>query len=402
MAFEQPRIDEINNLIIASFQSTLNQQIPLLPKSFIRVLAKAMAAIFSLFSKYLGFVFLQMFVSTATNEEVEINGKKVRPLTEWGRLIGVGDAVAAIQAEYIIDITVVNQGGTLPAGTQFINAENGVTYLTIGSIVLNAATVQATIRAASDQAGGDGAGDIGNMQEGVSVVSVVNPLPDIARDALVQTEVVRGADGENTEQYRQRVVDRFQKRPQGGAPADYEFWGEEVAGIINVYPYTSDCPGEVDIYSEATPESSGSPDGIPTAAQLQAVQDSIQFDDNGLASRRPINDFVNSLPITRTGFDVTVSDIQVPQDLGQVQDDITNAINNYFLEREPFIAGLTIPPRTDKITRSALIGLVEDIVTAANGTFSTVTFEPAGGGTTLEIYILGEGEKSKASNIAFV
>jgi len=399
MAFEQARIDQLNDLVIAVFEAQLNQQIPLLPKAFNRVLAKALAAIFSLFGKYLGFVFLQMFVSTATNEEVEINGKKIRPLTEWGRLIGVGDPVPAVQAEYVIDIPVINQGGTLPAGTQFVNAANGVTYLTIGSIALNAATVQATIRASADQAGGDGSGAIGNLEVGATV-SVVNPLPDIARDSTVAVEVTRGADAETTEQYRQRVVDRFQKRPQGGAPADYEFWGEEVAGIINVYPYTGN-PGEVNVYSEATVESSGDPDGIPTSAQLDAVQESIQFEDNGLASRRPLNDFVNSLPIIRTGFDVIVSDVSVPSDLGQVQDDIENAIITFFLGREPYIAGLTIPPRTDKITRSALIGLVEDIVTAANGTFSTVTFNVTGVPGNLEIYILGEGEKSKATDIAF-
>ncbi len=341
-----------------------------------------------------------MFVKTATNEKVEINGKIVQPLTFWGDLVGVDPQQPAEQAEYIITVNVVNQVGSLDSQTQLVSAENGVTYLTLGSVALNASTVQVTVRASADQGGGDGSGTVGNLEVGISTLSFANPLPNVERDALVITEVVRGSDAETTEEYRQRVVDRFQKRPQGGAPADYELWGEEVVGIINVYPYTGN-PGEVNVYSEATPESSGNPDGIPTQAQLDAVLQSIEFDDNGLASRRPINDFVNSLPITRTGFDVLVSGVSVPANLGQVQADIESAVTTFFLDREPFIAGLTIPPRTDKITRSALIGLVEDIVTAANGTFNTVQFNASGFPTPLEIYILGEGEKSKAESIAF-
>jgi hypothetical protein len=166
-----------------------------------------------------------------------------------------------------------------------------------------------------------------------------------------------------------------------------------------VYPYTSACPGQVDVYSEATVESSGSPDGIPTSAQLQAVLDSIELDQDGLATRRPANAFVNSLPITRTAFDVTVTDLAV-DNLGQVQSDIEDAITEFFQDAEPFIDGLDIPPRKDQITRSALIGLVEDIVSAANGIFTTVLFNEVGG-VSLERYFLGEGEKAKVDNINF-
>lgn len=393
MAFEQPTVAEINDLLISQLEANLNQTIPLLPRSFNRVLVKALSGLLSLALKYGGFIFLQIFVSKATNDEVNIGGKLFRPLTEWGRLIGVGDIVPAEQAEYIIDIPVVNQTGSLPSGTGFINSATGVTYLTIGSVALNSPIVQATIRASADQSGGDGAGDIGNMDIG-TIVSAVNPLANIARDSTVSFEVVRGADGETVEQYRQRIVDRWQKRPEGGAPADYESWGEEVVGIINTYPYTG-VPGEVNVYSEATPESSGSPDGIPTAAQLQAVQDSIQFNVDGLADRRPINALVNSLAITRLSFDVFVQGISVPGDLGQVQQDIIASIDTFFFNREPFIAGLTIGNRKDLITRSALIGLVEDIVTAADGIFTTVEFELSGSGVPIEIFPLGEGEKAK-------
>lgn len=398
MSLTTPTTKAISDNIIAQLEASLNQSIPLLPKSFMRVLAKALAGVFVLLYKYGGFMFLQVFVRTASANPTTINGQVVTPLLEWGRLIGVGDPAAATNAELLIDITVTNQTGSLPSGSQLVNTDNGVTYITIGSVALTSPTVQATIRAVADQADGGGAGVIGNLDPGATV-SFANPLANVARDATVVSQTVTGADAETTEAYRQRVIDRFQKRPQGGAYADYEIWGEEPAGIINVYPYTSDCPGQVDVYVEATPESSGDPDGIPTAAQLQEVLDSIIFDDAGLASRRPANALANTFPITRTGFDVRVAGLVV-DNLAQVQADITTAVTEYFLDREPFIEGLSVLPRRDRITRSAVGGVVDDIVSAANGIFSAVIVSQSN--INVELYSLGIGEKSKASTVTFV
>jgi uncharacterized phage protein gp47/JayE len=398
MSLQTPTTKEINENIIAQLEASLNQTIPLLPKSFLRVLSKALAGVFILLYKYAGFMFLQQFVRTASIEPTEINGETVRPLIEWGRLVGVGDPVPATQAELLIDITVNNQGGTLPSNSQLIGADNGVTYITIGSVALDASTVQATIRAVSDQSGGGGSGVVGNLDPG-AIVSFANPLADIERRATVNSQVVTGANAEATDVYRQRVVDRFQKRPQGGAYADYEQWGEEVAGILNVYPYTSECPGQVDLYVEATVASSGSPDGIPTNAQLQAVLDSVELDDAGLASRRPANALANAFPITRVPFDVRVTGLLV-DDLAQVRDDIEDALTEYFLSREPFIPGLSIPPRRDRITQSAVAGAVEDIVTAANGIFSGATIST--NSIELTVYSLGAGEKAKLNSVVYV
>lgn len=395
MSVTTPTTQQISDNIIAQLEASLSQTIPLLPKAFLRVLSKALAGVFILLYKYAGFMFLQMFVRTASYAETEINGVLVNPLLEWGRLIGVGDPVAATQAELLIDVTVENQTGSLPAGSQLVGPGNGVTYITLASVLLNAATVQVTIRASSDQQGGGGAGVIGNLDPG-DTVSFANPLANVARNATVDSQTVTGADAEAWEVYRQRVIDRFQKQPQGGAYADYELWGEEAAGIVNVYPYTGDNPGQVDVYVEATVASSGDPDGIPTAAQLQAVLDLINYNSGGLATRRPADALVNAIAITRVGFDVTVDGLAVDS-LADVQDQITAALTEYFLAAEPYIDGLSIPPRRDRITQSAVIGLVEDIVTANNGTFTTATFDEAGLGGSLDLYVLQQGEKAKLS-----
>lgn len=402
MSLTTPTTTEIKNNIIAQLEATLNQTIPLLPKSFNRVLANALSGLFILLYKYGGFMFLQIFVSTASTKETTINGKTVIPLIEWGRQIGVGDPTAGTQAEMIIDVTVENQTGSLPTGTQLINAANGVTYITLGAVLLDAATVQATIRAVSDQAGGGGIGIIGNLNV-ADVVSFANPIANVLRNASVASIVVTAANAENLDTvYRQRVLDRWQKRLQGGAYSDYEAWGEEVAGIVNIYPYTGNNPGQVDVYVEATVASSGDPDGIPTTAQLQAVLDSINTDSGGLATRRPANALANTIAITRTGFDVTVFTLVV-DNLATVQATIDAAVIEYLLTIAPYVDGLTVPPRLDRITQSALIGLVEDIVSANNGTFSTVTFQLTGVPGGLDSYVVGQGEKAKLeTSVAFI
>ena len=388
-----PTVADINQTIIAQLEASLNQTIPLLPKAFNRVLAKTLAAVFVLLWKYAGFIALQMFVKSATMTEVTILGRTFRPLVEWGRLIGVGGPVAAVAATLEIDITVTNQVGSLDSGTQFLGVNNGVTYLLVGSVPLSAPVVVGQVTAAGDQSGGNGAGAIGNLVAG-DIVSFANPLANVARDATVTSQVVTGANEEAEDIYRQRIVDRFQKRPQGGALIDYEAWGEEVAGIINIYPYTGVQSGTIDVFAEATVLSSGNPDGIPTAAQLTAVAASIQWDMAGLASRRPAGSFIFVNAITRTGFDVSVINLAAPN-LAATQAQLSTGVIQYFLDREPFVSGVTLPPRRDEITKSALIGLVESIVTAAGGTFDSVDFAETGVGGNLFRYTLGAGEKAK-------
>ena len=256
------------------------------------------------------------------------------------------------------------------------------------------------VRAAGDQAGGDGSGAIGNLEVG-DQLQFANTQANVARTATVAVVTVTAANEESESAYRQRVLDRFQQRPQGGAYADYAAWGEEVAGIINIYPYTGD-PGEINVYAEATVESSGNADGIPTAAQLQAIDDAIQLDSNGLATRRPAGSLVNpSVGITRVQFDVEVQGLSVDNE-AQVQLSITAALEQYFLAAEPFITGLTVPQRTDRLTLTTITGVVDDVVTSNGGIFTGVEFSRTGIGTPITAYALGEGQKAKAENVTYV
>jgi uncharacterized phage protein gp47/JayE len=89
-----------------------------------------------------------------------------------------------------------------------------------------------------------------------------------AATVLNDSSAIAGADAETSNSYRARIVKRFQAKPQGGAYADYRVWVSDGARHRQHFPYTSTTPGIVDVYVEATPASSGNPDGIPMNSQL--------------------------------------------------------------------------------------------------------------------------------------
>lgn len=388
MSLSTPTTQELSDTIVSQISTSIGQSVPLLPKAFIRVLAKVLAGVVVLLWKYCGFIFLQLFVAYATDLPTTINGKVIRPLVEWGRLIGIGDPNPATQAELWINVVVKNQTGFLPARTFLVRAESGVIYQTVAEVPLNAATVPVKIRAASDQTGGDGSGTIGNLQPG-DVVEFSNSLPNVSRKATVTAQAVTGEDAEQIEVYRARITKRFQATPQGGAYADYQEWALEVPGIVNVYPYTSPNPGQVDVYVEASVASSGSPDGIPTGAQLTAVRDSINLDVSGVATRRPANAAVDVLPITRAAFTVTITGLT--PDESDTRDAIKEGIAEYLATREPFIEGLSVLPKNNRITEAAIAGIVDGIVDSKAA--SVVSVSLASG----PAYDLSAGQKAKLS-----
>lgn len=398
MSLQVPTTVEIKDNIVAQLEVAFGQTIPLLPKSFSRVLAAVLASVLVILYKYGGFIFLQMFVQWASTETTTINGNKVIPLVEWGRLVGIGYPTAATRFEGDIEITVTNQTGSLAVNSQLTKVDTGYTYITLAAVPLTAATVTASIRAVSDQDGNGGRGADGNLLVG-DIISFVNPLPNVAGDAVVTAITTSAANAEEWDVYRERVIGRFRNQPQGGAYIDYKLWGEEVEGIINVYPYTGD-PGQVDVYCEATVASSGDPDGIPTSAQLDDVSDSIEQDAGGLATRRPANAFVNVYAITRTGFDVEIIDLDVAEpDI--VKPKISETLTSYFWAKEPYIAGINTGNRNDRITNAGVAGAVQDIVNSYNGVFSSVRITPTAGGSALIVYPLQEGEKAKVVNVTY-
>lgn len=394
MALESRTISDINTLIYNQLETQFAKTFPILPKSFIRVLTKTLAGIFIILYKSAGWIFLQMFVSTASFEDIEIGGKIINPLKEWGRLCGVGDPIPATQTELALSVTVNDVGEVLLAGTQFSSTLNGIIYITEQNYTLSADPTSINVIAVT-------AGTIGNLEVD-DVLTLVNTLGIIENDATITAVVTTAVDTETETNYRRRIKERFQLQPQGGAYSDYRIWASDVAGVQQTFIYAGDPPSNVMIYVAGNPDLYI--DRVADSALLLAVAQAVQYDpDTGYATRRPIGaiidpdgdeSYANIQSISNVTFDIEITSFDIPTEVeADVKEDIYNALDEYMQEREPYIEGLSIPPKKDKITQANVIGIINDIAVAQSGSFLSAIVTISGVITTN--YSLLEGELAK-------
>lgn len=393
-------IKEIEKLIIDQLEAQFNFSIPLLSKAFNRILAKVLAGVWQINFKTGNWIFLQLFVSTASFKSFTVFGRTVTPLIEWGRLIGAGDPTPGNQAILTIDVNVNSPGQTLRSGEQFISSINNVIYITTQSYTLVGPVD--TIEVISTEIG-----EVGNLNP-ADPISLVNPIGIIDRDAIVNTLTTAGEDSESELSYRTRVEDLFKQRPQGGAYVDYRIWASEVPGVLQTYWYTGDIPTYVIGYVSGI--ESIYPDRIPNSALLLAVGDAVDFETvNGdkVSTRRPVGAIIdpagdksysNIKPITVKGFEVDIIDLVV-DDPTSVKALILSSLNSYFKDREPYIEGLSFPPVRNNVNQSSIIGIVNTIVQANNGSFLTAILKIDT--VTVPNYILEESELANMDSLTY-
>ena len=379
---------QISDQFIAIFEAQLNQSIPLLPKAFNRVIAKGLGLVFVVLFQFADFVAAQMFVRLASDKPVTIGGIEIVPLDEWGRVIGLTRGTGQ-RTEGTADVTVLSQTGSIPAGAQLLDSNTQQIYTTIGEVLLDAPTVEITVR-------GFEYSTSATLFDG-QVLSFVSAPPEIEKNTVVTGVTKQGADPEDTESWRQRQLEWWAARPQGGAYADYRLWGQEVEGVENIYPFSGGTligsrEGDVDIYTEA----SDTVDGIAPVALLEAVKENIEKTAaSGLADRRPVNCFVNVASIYRRTFPVTVYGLNVP-DAESTMEQIEEGLSNYFLSRENYIDGLSLLPRRDTVSDGEVAGISGRIAAANGGTIESATLDLG-----VPVYILLEGQKAKPGVISF-
>ncbi|MBR0871208.1 baseplate J/gp47 family protein [Bradyrhizobium tropiciagri] len=148
---------------------------------------------------------------------------------------------------------------------------DGVTYLvTSGGVLPGAGTLVAKVTASV-------AGGLANAAEGTSlqIVSGVTGAGSGAALASVgDGDITQGADVEDIESYRQRILFRKRNPPHGGSAADYVIWARQMAGVSRVFVerlWSGAGTVRVFVFMDGL-----FPDGIPDATAAQRVEDYIQ------------------------------------------------------------------------------------------------------------------------------
>ena len=199
-------------------------------------------------------LYRQIFASTAERRHLERQayeyGLARKPAARAaGAIAGTGQA-----------------GRTYPAGLAF--ACEGSTYATLTAATADAGgNVTLTVRAQE-------AGQAGNRASGS-----VFQLLDIALEPTLGAEFTAGADGigggadrEDDESLRARILDRKRRPPQGGAVSDYEQMARGVPGVTKAWAYSfANGPGTIGVWFLFE----GRVNGIPEAADVALVQAAI-------------------------------------------------------------------------------------------------------------------------------
>lgn len=399
MAYKNKTIEEVQQLLIRSFEHEFNTQLRILPKSFIKILCKVFAGVFIIVYKLVGWYFLQMFPETADWKEVTILGVRLRPLVKLGVLFGVGDPLAGVQWRGIITIDVLTQGSVLYSGTQLKSSVTGKLYIVEETKTLLQTKENVSIVCTE-------IGTVGNLEKN-DTLNFVNPYGFIETEAVVWDVARVGLDNELESSYRNRVINRFRLQPQGGALADYRIWASEVPGVLNVYPYNDkEQPGGVLLYVSGI--SDVYVDRVPDKGLLKKVGEACTYDpETGRATRKPLtamldpkNDgsYSNVKPITVAVFDIVITGVSgiVPADFAQV---VKPALQNYFLDRDLYIRGLSDDNnRTNVVSKNHVITVINQIAVSIKAIFETAEIRKDG--KVAPLYTLDNGELARLGALA--
>jgi len=149
-----------------------------------------------------------------------------RFLLRWADLFGLSRKPATAASG---TITVTGSGGTLPAGTEWIRVADGMSFTTDAEHV-SVTSESVAITAAVGSEGADG-----NLAPGTKLQRVPS-LAGIDAEATV-VSLSGGTVEEKLDELRDRLLDRIQRPPLGGAPGDHAAWALEVPGVFKAWEY---------------------------------------------------------------------------------------------------------------------------------------------------------------------
>lgn len=376
MALTNVTVRDIAEQIIADIEASTGQIIPPIAKTVFRILGWSLAGVFIILYKYGTDAFRQRFPQTATGIWLKY----------LGEIVDVNIIPGGIW-EGEVEIDATGAVGNIDAGTQFVKNDTGKVYEVTVGVVIAPGTL--TLNLIATESGADSDLIVGD------IIDIVSPISGVEMTAEVTVITTAGTDEEDNEDYRQRIIDRWKVKPQGGSAIDYVIWGMEAPNSENIYPYSSTTPAVVSIYLEVDNQA----DGIPTGGQLGLLDYYLTYDPiSGLQNRKPVGTLLDCKPIYRTEFDVEITTLN--PDTPAIRADILTALTNLFLQKEPYIQGVSTV-RIDYITYIEAVAVIYSVIETVGSTVAAIDIPfllpPAA-----SIYILTEGEKSKLGTLTFV
>lgn len=341
MAFNRPDLQSLITRVEGDLKAGLGV-ITVLRRSFIAVIARVMAGLGHSLFGYLAWLEKQAFPDTAEDEY----------LLRWCAIFGVFQKPATY-ATFVCNVT--GAAGTVIPNLRTYRRTDGVEYYVNGEVTLTGSGDTIILVAVV-------AGKAGRVLVG-DVISILSPIAGLDSNAEVDSITIEADDIEDLESLRERLIDRIQNPPAGGAPADYIAWTRAVAGVTRAWVKPLGLgPGTVQVYF-VTDDNDPITPSAPKIAEVAAYIETLRPATAAVTVHAPV-----LLPINLT--------IQIKPNTIAVQQAIETELQD-LIYRDSSLAGSYKSPgvlNTGKILLSRIneaisIALNEDdhLVTVVNG-----------------------------------
>ncbi|MFR3318134.1 MAG: baseplate J/gp47 family protein [Sutterella wadsworthensis] len=244
MAFERPTIQELIARIQSDAESRMGKKA--MRWTLVPVLSRVIAGVSHALHGRISFVLRQVFSSTAEGAYLE------RRASEYG--------IYRKQASSATGTVTFVGESDVPSGTQ-IQTDDDVIYITTAKSVDGVAPIRAVA-----------AGSNGNASAGMEL-RLISPIAGV-QSTCTAGELTGGADAEDDESLRDRLLQRQKNPPKAGTKADYVSWALAVSGVTRAWCYPQELgQGHVTVrfMTDGMTEN-----GIPNETMIQRVTDYIE------------------------------------------------------------------------------------------------------------------------------
>jgi len=384
MSYPIPSTQENIDSCLALLESNMGQQSAIQHKAFLLVLSR-----------------LQGLIKTSLYQFTVVQTKRVLAITApWDDLVIIGSQYAVTPKPAIMAVLKIQATGApgtvIPLTTVWKSEANGFRYFQNQPYTVGAGgTVEVNVRA-------ELAGIAGTLKTG-DTLTIGSPITDISDEASVVSIITQGADEEEIEDFRVRVLDEIRTVGGGSNLADIRTWGQQTPNVYRVYPYTgkspwsSSLPGVRTVFVEST--IGFDPDGIPDAALLASVRQYITYDQVTGKTHQALGSTDETLyiyGIHRLVFTLKLYGFSVPSNVeAACKTDIETSTDEYFRTFGPFIDGLDpIGLKNNVVTSVSVAESVQDVVKSYGGYVERIEVMLIPG-SPIGKYIFNPGERAK-------
>lgn len=259
-------------------------------------------------------------------------------VTAAGETLQGPDSAAVSPSAQQVTLTNIPVGGVGTTARRIYRDKNGSgVYRRVGEITNNTATTftdnvpdatvagnpQApttnTASAISVPAQAEETGAQGNVS--VGTITELTNAPSTLTDVVNLVAFTGGSDAQDTEDYRQDLLQRLQN-PSTGSPGDLKSWAEQVDGVESATVFTNDNNG-TPTNGHVTVRISGPNGSVPSGATITEVLSVLQAKD--MAN---VTIHVSSFVAMSTNVTVDVT-TEPPYTLADVQPNVTQAIIDF-------------------------------------------------------------------------